>query len=158
MLANPLLVLLDLKDPLQFTPEQVAGIQGASTSLQEKLSERRASLGGRFDGVPSAQQAQLFQQIQPEIEVGREDIRAALRTVEGLLTPAQWAQVPAAVKDPFAQPQGRQGGGAQGGGGGQQGGGRSGGGGGGRGGGGGAGAGPGSGQQPPPVGARPPDL
>jgi hypothetical protein len=110
MLANPLLVLLDLEDILAFTPEQLAGIQAASASLQQKLAERRASLGGRFDGVPSAEQAQIFQQIQPEIEVGREDIRSALRNVEGLLTPEQWAQVPTAVKDPFTQPQRGQGG------------------------------------------------
>jgi hypothetical protein len=112
MLANPVTVLIDLKDALSFAPEQVAKLEAVSDSLQEKLVKRRADLGSRFDGIPPQQQAQLFQQIMPEIEDGRNEIRAALGSAETILTPEQWAQVPAAVKDPFT-PQnrgGRQGG------------------------------------------------
>jgi hypothetical protein len=117
MLANPLLVMIDLKEILRFTPEQLTGLQEVSISLQEKLNERRQRLGQRFDNVPPAQQAQIFQQIQPQIEEGRDEVRAALKVAEGLLTPEQWTQVPAAVRDPFAQPVQVPGGGRGGGGG-----------------------------------------
>jgi hypothetical protein len=117
MLANPLLVMIDLKEILRFTPEQLTGLQEVSISLQEKLNERRQRLGQRFDNVPPAQQAQIFQQIQPQIEEGRDEVRAALKVAEGLLTPEQWTQVPAAVRDPFSQPVQVPGGGRGGGGG-----------------------------------------
>jgi len=104
MLANPLLVLLDLKDILRFTQEQVGAIERASTALQEKLNARRETLGSRFDGVAPADQARVFQEIQPGIEEGRGEIRAALREAEAILTAEQWGQVPAAVRDPFVAP------------------------------------------------------
>jgi capsule polysaccharide export protein KpsE/RkpR len=102
MLVNPLLVLLDLKSLLGFSDQQVGSLQAASDSLQEKLAERRGTLGSRFDGVAPAEQAALFQQIMPQIEAGRDEIRAALRSAQAILTPEQWSQVPAQVRDPFA--------------------------------------------------------
>jgi hypothetical protein len=101
MLANPLLVLLDLRETLQLAPAQLAALQRISDELQEKLGRRRESLGSRFDNAPGPQQAQIFQRIQPEIEAGRGEIREALRTAEGILTPVQWGRLPAAVRDPF---------------------------------------------------------
>ena len=41
MIANPIPVLLDLKDTLNLSAEQVAQIQVISGRLQERLNERR---------------------------------------------------------------------------------------------------------------------
>jgi len=102
MLANPLPVLLELKEDLDLTAEQTEAVQAISTDLNEKLNKRRQELGQRFDNVPAAQQARIFQEIQPEIEKGREEIRQALARVQQVLTPAQWDVVPAQVRNPFA--------------------------------------------------------
>jgi hypothetical protein len=54
MLANPLPVLLELRDTLRMTPEQIAQIEKLSTDLQVSLAQRREDLGRRFDNVSRA--------------------------------------------------------------------------------------------------------
>jgi hypothetical protein len=115
VLANPLPVLLALSDTLGFTPEQVADIEALSEALTVVLNARRLELGKRFDGVPAAEQGALLQQIQPDLERARTEVRQALARVQEILTPEQWARVPARVRDPYqtpTQPQRRDGGGA----------------------------------------------
>src|SRR5690606_2267873 len=51
MLANPIPVLLELKDTLGLSAEQVAAVEEVSAALQEKLNARREALGKRLDGV-----------------------------------------------------------------------------------------------------------
>jgi len=114
MLVNPLPVLLSLGETLKLTPDQVSSIQTVSRELDEKLAHRREELGKRFDNVqPGQQQGQVFQQIQPDIEAGRNEIRAALTQVEKLLTSEQWKQVPERIRNPF-QNNGGPGGGRRG--------------------------------------------
>jgi hypothetical protein len=113
MLANPLPVLLELKDTIRMTPEQVAQIEKLSTDLQISLAKRREDLGKRFDNVqPGAEQGRIFADLQPDIERARNEITAALRAAERLLTAEQWRQVPEQIRNPM-QPQmgGRRGGG-----------------------------------------------
>jgi hypothetical protein len=43
----------------------------------------------------------VFQQVQPEIERARDEVRAALRDVERVLTRAQWHALPARIRDPY---------------------------------------------------------
>jgi hypothetical protein len=101
MLANPLPVLLELRDTLRMTPEQVTQITAISDQLQESLNRRREELGRRFDNVQGQQGMQLFAQIQPEIERTRNEVRAALQQVERILTREQWNQVPERIRNPF---------------------------------------------------------
>jgi hypothetical protein len=103
MLANPITVLLELRDTLALTADQVSRIEAVSARLQETLNQRRQELGGRFDNVQGQQQAQLFARIQPEIQRTREQVQAAMGEVRQILTPAQWEQVPEQIRDP-AQP------------------------------------------------------
>jgi hypothetical protein len=113
MLANPIPVLLSLKDTLKLTPEQVSQIETISNTLQETLNRRREELGRRFDNVQGAQQAQTFAQLQPEIERTRTEVTNALRQVERVLTREQWQQVPERIRSPFQNQPGimRRGGG-----------------------------------------------
>jgi hypothetical protein len=105
MLANPLPVLLELRDTLGMTPEQIAQIEKISTDLQVSLAKRREDLGRRFDNVqPGAEQGRIFQELQPEIEKTRSEITDALKAAEKVLTPEQWKQVPEQIRNPF-QPQ-----------------------------------------------------
>jgi hypothetical protein len=118
MLANPLPVLLDLRETLQLSPDQVTQITAISDRLQETLNRRREELGRRFDNVQGQQGPQLFAQIQPEIERTRGEVRTALQQVERILTREQWNQVPEQIRNPFQTQMGGPGGGRRGGGGG----------------------------------------
>ena len=116
MLANPLPVLLELRDTLKMTPDQVARIEKISADLQISLAKRREELGKRFDNVqPGAAQGRIFQELQPEIEKTRTEISEALKAAERVLTPEQWRQVPDPVRNPLQPQRGqRRGGGDQG--------------------------------------------
>ncbi|HSJ24258.1 MAG TPA: TonB-dependent receptor [Longimicrobiales bacterium] len=103
MLANPLPVLLELRETLQLNQEQVSRITAISEELQTSLNRRREELGRRFDNVQGAQSAQLFAEIQPDIERSRQEIRTALQQVERILTREQWNQVPDQIRNPFQQ-------------------------------------------------------
>jgi hypothetical protein len=112
MLANPLPVLLELRDTLKFSPEQIAQIEAISNGLQEKLNARREELGRRFDNAQDgAQQGRLFQEIQPDIEATRKEVGDALEAVEKILTSEQWKQVPDRIRNPFQQGMGARRGG-----------------------------------------------
>jgi hypothetical protein len=100
MLANPIPVLLELRETLQLTPDQVGRIEAVSGRLQETLNRRREELGRRFDNVQGQQQGQIFAQIQPEIERTRTEVQAAMRDVQRILTPEQWNQVPERIRNP----------------------------------------------------------
>ncbi|CAN5595263.1 hypothetical protein BH23GEM10_BH23GEM10_10800 [soil metagenome] len=102
MLANPLPVLLEMKQTLGMTAEQTAQIEKLSADLAVDLAQRRADLGRRFDGVQGQQQARVFQEIQPDLEKARAAITTALQAAEKVLTPEQWRQVPEQVRSPFA--------------------------------------------------------
>ena len=110
LLANPIPVVLEFADPVGMNDGQIQRIQAISAELDRTLRARRETLGQRFDGVPAEQQIQIFQQIQPDIQRGREEIRAAMNQVREVLAPDQWNQLPAQVRNAGQQ----QGGGQQG--------------------------------------------
>ena len=116
MLANPLPVLISLKDSLHYTPEQVAQLEALSAGLQEKLNTRREQLGKRFDNTEQQEVGRIFGDIQPDIDRTRKEVQDALKAAEKVLTREQWAKVPERVKNPFQGPGMGQGGGRRGGG------------------------------------------
>ena len=101
MLANPIPVLLELKDTLGLSAEQVAAVEEVSAALQEKLNERREALGKRLDGVSGPEQMRAFVGLQPEIEAARREVTEVLGAVQKILTPEQWERVPERVREPF---------------------------------------------------------
>lgn len=101
MLANPVPVLLELKDNLALSADQVARVQEISAALQEKLMKRREELGRKLESVSAPQQGQLLLELQPIIEMTREEVTNALAKVQKVLTPEQWAKVPNQVRNPF---------------------------------------------------------
>src|SRR5690606_32781619 len=71
MLANPIPVLLELRDTLGLSAEQITAVEEVSAALQAKLNDRREALGKRLDGVSGQEQARAFAALQPEIEAVR---------------------------------------------------------------------------------------
>jgi hypothetical protein len=76
-------------------------VREISARLDETLNRRRDEIGRRFDNLPADQVIFMFQQVQPDIERGRNDVRAALSEVERVLTRAQWNALPARIRDPY---------------------------------------------------------
>lgn len=101
MLANPIPVLLELKDSLALSADQVTRVQHMSAALQEKLTKRREELGRKLENVSAQQQTQLFFELQPIIESTRREISNALAGVQKALTPEQWAKVPEQIRNPL---------------------------------------------------------
>jgi hypothetical protein len=101
MLANPIPVLLELKDTLALTPEQTAKIGVISSELQDKLSKRREDLGRKLNDVSGSEQGRMLMEMQPAIEATRREIASALKQVQAVLTEAQWQRVPEPVRNPF---------------------------------------------------------
>ena len=105
MLANPIPVLLGMKETLAMTPEQVTQVEAISKATDDILIKARTDLGKKFDNVPPQQQGQIFGEVQPQIESARKKVTDALKQIEKVLTADQWKQVPAQVKNPFANQQ-----------------------------------------------------
>ncbi|HWV56170.1 MAG TPA: carboxypeptidase regulatory-like domain-containing protein [Longimicrobiales bacterium] len=103
ILANPVAAMIDLASIIQLNEQQVASLRALSDSLQVRLNARRDELGQRFDNVPAAEQARIFQQIQPELEAGRQEVREALQAAQAILTAEQWARVPQQIRDPYTE-------------------------------------------------------
>jgi hypothetical protein len=99
LLANPIPVVLEFADPLGMSDAQIQRIQGISSELDRTLRSRREALGQRFDGVAPAEQIQVFQEIQPDIQRGRAEIRTAMNQVREVLAPDQWNQLPPQVRN-----------------------------------------------------------
>lgn len=108
MLANPVPLILDLREHLALTEDQVTKVREISDKLQETLNKRREELGRRFDNIPAQQQARLFQEIQPDINAARREITNALRDVQRALKSDQWERIPERVRNPFQATQGQQ--------------------------------------------------
>ncbi|HET9984365.1 MAG TPA: TonB-dependent receptor [Longimicrobiales bacterium] len=109
MLANPLPVLLQLRDTLGLSAGQVAKIQAVSDRLGEKLAKRREELGKKFDSVAGADVGRIFVEVQPTIQSTRQEVADALSAVQKVMTPEQWQKVPEEVKNPFRRGGGRRG-------------------------------------------------
>ncbi|TVP77017.1 MAG: hypothetical protein EA352_04530 [Gemmatimonadales bacterium] len=111
MLANPIPVVLEFRDRVGMSDEQIQQIEVISGELDRELIRRREQLGRRFDGVEGPRALQLFREVQPEIRAGREDMDAAMERVRRVLTPEQWRQLPEALRQPMADAEGTPGGG-----------------------------------------------
>jgi hypothetical protein len=123
--ANPVQSIIAMRDSLQLTAEQVTQLEEVSARLQEEQDkvqeEMRAQLSRGGGGDPST----LMRTLMPRIQEVREQFIVSIAEAQEILTPEQWEQVPAALKEPprmpgFGGPGGPGGGrGGQGGGGGR---------------------------------------
>jgi hypothetical protein len=100
---SPVGRILELRDTLGLDTAQVRRLQ----DLQDALGARNDSLGTairekiRKLGDNPAPEL-VFSTVRTDIEKGRTIITDALKQAEAILTPEQWAKVPANVKNPFA--------------------------------------------------------
>ena len=100
---NPLAQVLELKDSLKLTDDQVKAV----TLLSDSLAARSTRLGVEIRAqVAKAgnnpDPAVVFSSLRPKLEEGRKNVAEATKALQALLTPEQWKLVPESVKNPFA--------------------------------------------------------
>ncbi len=99
ILPNPISAILELRDSLALSPDQVAGLQAIADSLDGENRPVSDSLQAAVQGAGERPDpATLFARLRPRLAEGREHIRRALERARGLLTADQWAKVPETLK------------------------------------------------------------
>ena len=113
-MQNPLAQILEMKDSLKLTEEQVAKLQVMSDTLaavNARLGEDVRATVAKAGNNPDM--AVVFASIRPKLDAGRKNLTAAMKEAESVLTPDQWKLVPERIKNPFSafqnQGQGRPG-------------------------------------------------
>lgn len=102
LLPDPVSPILLLRDTLNLTPEQIAGIEAIRDSLRARNVPVRAAVRAAIPENASAQNGgELFGRVGPLLEPGRRNVQRALTDVQALLTPEQWRRVPAALRNPL---------------------------------------------------------
>lgn len=99
---NPVKVILEMRDSLQLTDEQVVRLTGISDSLTARVMPLAAEARKKLAPVSSDHSEQMsaaFRELGPSIQKGREHVQTALRESEKVLTPQQWRKVPASVRN-----------------------------------------------------------
>lgn len=97
--ANPVNAVMQLKDSLTLTEEQL----GKLKPLADSLAARNATLGAEMrkvvqDAGANPDMGALFGRIRPVLDKMQKQNGDAMREVEKILTTAQWAKVPERVK------------------------------------------------------------
>jgi hypothetical protein len=98
---NPAAQILALRDTLALAPDQVERLQVLADSLQARQEALRTEIqeqaGGRGQ---SADPMEIFRRLQPRLAEARQQSQQALQDAEAILTPEQWARLPAEVRNP----------------------------------------------------------
>src|SRR5256886_2642887 len=99
ILPNPISAMLELRDSLALSPDQVAGLQAIADSLDAQnrpVSDSLRAAVQRAGERPDP--GTLFARLRPKLAEGREHIRRALERARSVLTADQWAKLPDTLK------------------------------------------------------------
>jgi len=107
MTANPVASIIALKDSIALTVEQLAKLQ----PLSDSVAAKNKALGEEFqkllkDAGANPDMGALFGKLRPRLEASQRERTAALKEVQGVLTPEQWEKVPERVRNPQQGPGG----------------------------------------------------
>jgi hypothetical protein len=103
---NPATTLFQLADSLHITlsGEQRASASAIGATMEHKDSVIVEELRIRLDSA-GGDVRQAFPQIQPVLQLARNNYVAAVKELEGVLTKEQWALLPEWFRNPTTQPQ-----------------------------------------------------
>jgi hypothetical protein len=98
---NPVATIVEMKDSLGVTPDQITRLQAIADSLTVKNDSLIASVEEQLaKGQGGADLASVFPNIQPKLQQARDNYLAAVRSARTVLTPEQWAKLPEEVRNP----------------------------------------------------------
>jgi hypothetical protein len=96
---NPVLQILNLKDSLQLSEEQVAKLTIVSDSLNLKNTDLAQVVRKDVESAgANPDMAALNARLRPALEKVQANQQAALRNAQAILTPEQWAKLPARIR------------------------------------------------------------
>ena len=102
LMVNPVAGIVAMKDTLGLTEAQVVSLQIVADSLQAKYAAvAKALTDALANPQGNTDPGSMFVQLRPRLEQVRNDMQAALREAERLLTPEQWSKVPESLKNPL---------------------------------------------------------
>ncbi|MBA3657487.1 MAG: hypothetical protein H0W69_09075 [Gemmatimonadaceae bacterium] len=115
---NPFRLIIERDDSLpptdstklNLTVDQKAQLSRKGDSLQVKADLLVEALAKLLGDSRNNDPLTMMTQLRPKIEQGRNLAREALKQAQGILSPAQWARVPASIKNPFQQQRDGEGG------------------------------------------------
>jgi len=99
ILPNPISAILELRDSLACSPDQVVALQAIADSLDTQnrpVSDSLQAAVQRAGERPDP--GTLFARLRPKLAEGREHIRRALERARSVLTADQWAKLPDTLK------------------------------------------------------------
>lgn len=108
---NPITPLLDLRAALKLTAPQVASLKAIGDSLNAKSEAltKRLEEQVQKEAKGGGDLQTLFPKLQPLLQEARNNYLDATKSIQTLLTPEQWAEVPETVKNPTLRPAGAAG-------------------------------------------------
>lgn len=101
---NPVATMLEMKDTLHLTSEQITKLQAIAAALSAKNDTLITAVEAQIAKAQgSGDLASVFPSIQPKLQEARNNYLAAVKSAQGVLTPEQWQQLPDAVRNPTLQ-------------------------------------------------------
>lgn len=97
---NPVQRIIDLKDTLQLTPQQVLKLNLIADTLAARNDSLAASLQAEVDKTKGSDLASLFPTLRPKLQEARNNYLAAIKSAQAVLTPEQWKQLPEELRNP----------------------------------------------------------
>jgi hypothetical protein len=101
---NPVATMLEMKDTLQLTAEQITRLQAIADSLNAKNDTLITVVEAQIaKGQGGGDLAAIFPAIQPRLQEARNNYLAAVKSAQGVLTREQWQKLPEQVRNPTLQ-------------------------------------------------------
>jgi hypothetical protein len=104
MANNPVKLIIELRDSLALSAEQVARLQIISDTLDAQVTplaeEAKKKLeGSTGSGQGQQQMMEVFRELGPSLQEARRHLNTALQESQKVLTSEQWAKVPANIRN-----------------------------------------------------------
>lgn len=101
---NPVATIIDMKDTLKLTADQVTQLQGIADSLSAKNEAMIKTVEDELaKGTGGGELAAVFPSLQPKLQEARNNYLAAVKNAQKILTPEQWNMLPEQVRNPTLQ-------------------------------------------------------
>jgi hypothetical protein len=97
---NPVTTILDLRDSLALTPDQVTSLAVVAASLRATTDSIAATVQRQVDSLGTAELAGVFPRIQPSLQAGRNAYLKAIESAKGILSAEQWGRLPESLRNP----------------------------------------------------------
>ncbi len=103
---DPIRPMLDLRAQLKLTPAQVTALKAIGDSLDDKTTAvtKRLEAQMQKEAKSGGDMQTLFPKLQPLLQEARNNYIEATKSIQKVLSPEQWADVPESVKNPTLRP------------------------------------------------------